>query len=295
MDASGLVVPLGFTGTSGRRSSSQRLQSACSTSQPTALTAWGFGDDDSGDDDKQAKADKSRYGAAMGCSDGSIFLFHPDKYACRWSKRRSARSSDLSSLTTSLSIPHRYPHHLSGNSRASSPTTSKANLTASSSKSRAISGLSKEKVEAPKNYVDFEDEQEKLKEMVNDRGSKERGFMDGLISQFDRTPIPKPSVQQQQQLNTQKENVRRRSVDLRSIPSLDVNAHTLSPTSSPSSPISTSPPPPDVTLAYSKSQKLTLYSQILLARFGEGHGVADIKVVCEGELMFTLQQSGYDN
>jgi hypothetical protein len=53
-------------------------------------------------------------------------------------------------------------------------------------RSQAVSGLSKEKVEAPKNYVDFEDEPEKLKDMLKGKGVKDKTVADNLVPNFEK-------------------------------------------------------------------------------------------------------------
>ena len=55
-------------------------------------------------------------------------------------------------------------------------------------KSRVISSVTAELAEAPTNYVDFEDEQEKLKSMVkNKNGVKDKTVVDSLVSGAEMT------------------------------------------------------------------------------------------------------------
>ena len=286
MDASSLITPIGFTG------SNSHVQVACSSSRPTTLVSWGFEDPSKFTEDEiYSKTKGLRYGVVMGCEDGSLYFFHPDGSTSKSTRRRSARS-DLSTLTGSLSISHRYPHHLAlTNSRGPSPASSKANLAVSASKSRAVSGLSKEQVEAPKNFVDFDEEQEKLKELVNDRSPREKGFIEGLL---DRTPLPtsKSSAQQPVQTNGYKDTSRRQSEDLRSPPPVDSYPSTtpLTPVSSPSSPASVSSPqvePPSF-----RPGKLGLFGRTLLKRVGEGHAVRGMKAIHNGKIVVVLQESG---
>jgi hypothetical protein len=160
----------------------------------------------------------------------------------------------------------------------------------SASKSRAVSGLSKEQVEAPKNYVDFDEEQEKLKGLVNDKSHKEKGVMEGLVAQFERAPAPKMIVQHPPGA---KDHAWRPSADLPSpsIESTYLSTAPLSPTSSPSSPVFG--PIMQSDSSTSKRNKLVLHSRILLQRYGEGHGVNDAKILKNGELVLVLQKSGY--
>ncbi|KAF8627389.1 hypothetical protein AX17_006204 [Amanita inopinata Kibby_2008] len=102
----------------------------------------------------------------LGCYDGSMFLFHqvrPKSVAVnppvtdRLRPRRTASPLDLTrALSRSTSPPSAAaPFHLSP-------------------MSNVVSGITTEKVEAPKVFVDFEDEPDKLKGLLEGRAPKEK-------------------------------------------------------------------------------------------------------------------------
>ncbi|KAL0960599.1 hypothetical protein HGRIS_005631 [Hohenbuehelia grisea] len=108
----------------------------------------------------------------LGCSDGTIYVFGQATI------RMTPKSPRPSSLVAS-SPPS--PFHLSRGShpasRSTSPSSSSTFAQAPfnvSSRSRVVSGISTEPVEAPKNYVDFDEEPAKLKEMLQGRAPKDK-------------------------------------------------------------------------------------------------------------------------
>ncbi|TFK39093.1 hypothetical protein BDQ12DRAFT_683016 [Crucibulum laeve] len=136
-------------------------------------------------------------GAAIGCSNGTLYVFHP---SCRAPEPpqspvgivqvESVSSPSSSSRAQSpLRVPQFSTHSRSAsfarrgtpsvNSRSTSPSTATSHsfgLTSpspfpvnTSARSRVVSGITAEKVEAPKNYVDFDEEPGKLKEMLKGR------------------------------------------------------------------------------------------------------------------------------
>ena len=123
-------------------------------------------------------------GAAIGCEDGSLYFFRSN---ARPTYRRSSTGS-LSHIkdAVDLSSP-RTPRHPSEQShRSLSPASHKSFSPFHLTKSRVVSSVSAEMVEAPKNYVDFEDEQAKLKEMVRRKGVKDKTVVDSLLSGADK-------------------------------------------------------------------------------------------------------------
>ena len=279
-----LIVPVSFT----EQDSQDILQPSCD-SEALSLDSWGIAQlSDESDQVQEAPVSQvSSYGAVLGYSDGSIVLFHP-KYS------KSSKATSLTSPVTPTA-PYRYPMHLSlTNSRTTSPSSSKANLTAiSTSKSRAVSGLSKEQVEAPKNYVDFDEEPEKLKDMLGDRVVKEKQASDSfkpvVISPVvaDR---PRPHSRNKSITSTSEVDPRRAD-DARSLMSIDSSlSHTpVSPISHPSSP-RFGPTMPQV--SFNQEKFLGLKSRIVPRKFGEGHGQSCLRVL-DGESYFlSLQESG---
>ncbi|KAF7290909.1 WD-REPEATS-REGION domain-containing protein [Mycena chlorophos] len=99
--------------------------------------------------------------AVVGCEDGSIYAFRAARR-----EAMSAAPEPPAHLMPSASTS-RHP------SRSTSPTPSFKAPFNVPSRSRIISGITPAQVEAPKNYVDFDDEPEKLKDMLKGKGHKE--------------------------------------------------------------------------------------------------------------------------
>lgn len=246
------------------------------TSQPTAFASWGF-DELNCDAQEAEPAMELAWGALVGCEDGTLYIFHPDLSRPKYARRKSEpqvpnrRPSNPNVLDISQ-LPYRRPHHLSlSRSRDASPLGSKSNLAvAGAQKSRAVSGLSKEQVEAPKNFVDFEDEQERMKEMISDRAVKDAK---------DRSP--RASV-------APYDSPRRRPIDdTLSLASIETSLSRYTPPASP--PLS---PPLESTTSVSYQKSLALRIQIVPRQFGMGHEIIDIIVLAKEGLFLVLQKSG---
>ncbi|KAJ6584436.1 hypothetical protein B0H19DRAFT_1105047 [Mycena capillaripes] len=151
------MVPLTFHAAEpkGGLESQTLLESSCSRSQPTVLKCW-----DSLDERLTPQAR-----AVLGCHDGTIYAFRkppPQVKTVRKSPELPRPSRPLS------------PHRPSIGSRSTSPATSLRAPFTVVSRSKIVSGVTAAQVEAPKNYVDFDDEPEKLKDMLKGRSHKER-------------------------------------------------------------------------------------------------------------------------
>ncbi|KAK0201531.1 hypothetical protein DFS33DRAFT_1348146 [Desarmillaria ectypa] len=158
-----LAVPLTFS--DGNDVENQSVASlAEGSSKPTVITSWGLSDSCSGGE---------RF-AVVGCQDGTSLVFR----------------SSLAPFTPTASMPHdsaqssrpSSPLRVSRSSRATSCSTSPTSNTSTfppfnvAPRSRIVSGITTEKVEAPKNYVDFEDEPDKLKDMLRGHRTKDRRY-----------------------------------------------------------------------------------------------------------------------
>ncbi|EJC98476.1 WD40 repeat-like protein [Fomitiporia mediterranea MF3/22] len=234
-------------------------------SEPTRIVSWGFEDlEHDGEIDELSR--KPSWGAVVGCSDGSIYVFSPNL------SKRTRRKSTIAKRRFSGGcepphLPYRRQQHLSlSRSRNASPSGSRTNLTAQSSKSRAVSGLSKEQVEAPKNYVDFDDEQEKMKGMIAERKVKDVKDRSPRASYMLGHDLPA-----------------RRFDDTLSIASVETSSTMLSP---PLSPILG----PTNTGSYRKLLQLRV--RILPRDFGSEHSVVSLSVLEDSEMFLSLQESG---
>lgn len=137
------VVPLTFP-SEPEDGSQTILESSCSKSQPTVLAFW-----DSSDDQLSPQVS-----AVLGCQDGTIYAIRKSRPQLKIVQR------------TRLSRPQ--------SPSLSSRSTSPKPLFNVTSRSKIVSGVTTTQVEAPKNYVDFDDEPDKLKDMLKGRSHKER-------------------------------------------------------------------------------------------------------------------------
>lgn len=126
-------------------------------------------------------------GALVGCEDGSLYLFHAVKpSAARAPSMDTPTRNTNPSSSTPSSVSPTPRHHRRGfrSSRSLSPASAKSSPFSpfQVTKSTVVSSVSAEQVEAPKNYVDFEDQQEKLKGMIKNKGGvKDRTMVDALL------------------------------------------------------------------------------------------------------------------
>ena len=174
MEDESLFLPLVLPG------NTEIISEACNSAKITALAGW-----------KPSNTDGEVASVAMGCEDGSIFVFGPgisssipetSATISKPSTQRptSPRPSTIANLTRLHGPPS--PALSSTGSSYFKPTLSAKPATLQSSKSRVQAGVSKEQVEAPKNYVDYDDEPAKLKSLLKAREPvKDRGLLDNLI------------------------------------------------------------------------------------------------------------------
>ncbi|KAJ7196115.1 hypothetical protein GGX14DRAFT_700624 [Mycena pura] len=135
------------------RESKALLESSCFNSRASLLAFADFMDD------KAATSIR----AVLACEDGMIYAFRKPRPQVKIAPQVPAlhKPSPPSSHRPSLS------------SRSASPTSVKPPFHVPS-RSRIVSGITTTQVEAPKNYVDFDDEPDKLKDMLKGKPHKER-------------------------------------------------------------------------------------------------------------------------
>ncbi|KAI8986132.1 WD40 repeat-like protein [Trametes punicea] len=147
------------------------IEESFSRSTPSSIVAWGHQLPS-----VSAAKVSGAHGVAVGCDDGSVYILHsacaappPDTLV---SISAAGSNSEPVSPPTS---PRRFRSLQHPPSRSASPSSAKATLSPFQvTRSRVVSAVSAESAEAPKNYVDFDEEQEKLKGMLNGRGSRKR-------------------------------------------------------------------------------------------------------------------------
>jgi hypothetical protein len=163
------VVPLTFYASEPKDGLESKpvLESSCSKSQPSVLAFWDHLD---GQLPPQVRA-------VLGCQDGTIYAFRQPGPRAKIVPQRP----EIPRLSRPLSS-----HHPSISSRSTSPATSPKNPFNVASRSKIVSGVTAAQVEAPKNYVDFDDEPDKLKDMLKGRNLKERA----APASNDTSPVP---------------------------------------------------------------------------------------------------------
>ncbi|PVF99519.1 hypothetical protein CPB86DRAFT_783642 [Serendipita vermifera] len=256
------------------------ISSSCANATVTCLAAW-----------RATDKPTSTISVAMGCKEGSIYFFHPESSA--------TVNTDVATQETHLSSPTQKSKpaaftNLSKLYRAPSPTpstTSSYSKSASAvkqpsfqpSKSRVQAEISKEQVEAPKNYVDYDEEPAKLKHMLKTRETKDRGFLDSLM----------PSLSSHSH--------RPRSAD-GSTQKVQKEPSFSQPSVTNTSSTSTSPPASPIgsnftrqipgSAGHSQSDSLSLVAHTLSPRLGEGRAVRALQPLERGNYMASLQECG---
>lgn len=163
-------------------------------------------------------------------------------------------------------------------SRASSPTSMHQAPFNVTTRSRVVTEVSNAQVEAPKNYVDFDDEPDKLKGMLKSgkgKASKERESVDSNGEE-------RPSTQHTKQ-RPRSPPPRKRKEDPRSLLSA-TNSPLYTPKSIPASPRTTS--------FSTLKEELRVISHIIPPSRGAEHPVSAIEPVEGGHIVAILQQSG---
>ena len=273
-----LVVPITVSGAS--------LEESASTSTATKLLSWSTEDAKSG-------------GVALGCEDGSIYLFLPKRSWDLVDRNSGPKTSSVQATTSVRSSKPPRPATPTQVFRAPSPVPSNGHshrITTAlhgpflPSKSKIQAEVSKEQVEAPKNYVDYDDEPAKLKSLLKGKGLvKERGVIDSMIPNFERNiHLDRQSARKSTHLTLDKEETKS-----------FLSAGDSSPPWTPSSlsPVFGTPPssalPNTIRAADDPSDSLRLVAHIFPPRFGQGRKVTGLEILERGSLVVSLQECGY--
>ena len=265
--------------------------------KPCALAAWGFSPQH--EDIPSPPRDHQRAplrGAFIGCEDGSVYLFHP-KLGTKADLISPARFNfdlvdtlPLSRVSTP-SVTSRLGRNISASSSRSSLklATNPLHL----SRSRIVSGVTTEAVEAPKNYVDFEEEQEKLKDLLKTKSSvKERHLTDGVSSPVEKKiSVDKHIIQPLTTISPQPQNPTRKKSESR-IPSSTHSrtpSHPMNLTSTQNSPATT----PLQLYITGDIYSLYLRSHTFPSHFGPGRAISQLVVDESQRYVVCLQENGY--
>ena len=265
--------------------------------KPCALATWGF--TPHLEDIPSPPPDHRRVplrGAFIGFEDGSVYLLHP-KLGTKADLISPAQFNfDLADtpLHTRVSTPSGISHlgrNLSASSSQSSfkSTVSPFHL----SRSRIVSGVTTEAVEAPKNYVDFEEEQEKLRDLLKHKSPvKERHLMDGVLPTFeknisiDRHPLPQLTTTS---IGVESPNATKKKSQSHVQSSARASSHLINSTSTHNSPVIT---PPQLNISRG-IHSLYLHSHTFPSRFGLGKAISQLVVDEYHQYVVCLQENGY--
>jgi hypothetical protein len=227
---------------------------------------------------QQLSSSDALEGVALGCEDGTLYLLH---------QSRNHVSTPINIEKPLLSRPPSpTPVHLSSRSR-SRPRTPIASLAPFSlaSRARVVSGISDERAQAPKNYVDFDEEPEKLKELLKG-GIKDSASTDRLPLSFDRTTATEKQHIPSKSLSLPSDSVRRgKAKSLLSATQSPVPS--LASLPSPSSPSTLSFP-------FHPPHQLSLDFHVFSPRSGPDNAVVGLHALANGRHLICLQSQGYD-
>lgn len=303
MQRDSLVLPL-VLNASGQNSA---IGKACATASPTKLIGWGLHEGDIGS--------ILEAGAAMGCEDGSIYLFCIEA-ATDVANHHVSPSISSGNQAAPLFFPLLAPHLSRESSPSPSPPPSIKVLTHSRNtslsnhvphplhqptRSRITSFVSKASAEAPKNYVDYDNEKDKLEGMLKGgpnlrENAREKSIVDGLRASNAvaglgiRTEIEGNGKGQRRRL--------RHSYAGSTPPTLRTPRDSFS--SPPSSSSLSSLSSPNLLSPISLGQSvhigtappLGLKFHVLPPRFGRGNRIVSLHHLSSG-ILLALQESGY--
>jgi hypothetical protein len=229
------------------------LDSTFATSRPTVIEYW--------------HETASTGGIIVGCALGSIYMFH-----CLSEMNPHLPASQLEESTDPVIVktPRRKPRRSFNTSGSNSPGPSNLVLSPTlnvTPKPRVVSGVTTEQVEAPKNYVDFEDEPDKLKDILKGRAPRDKSVT--TDPNTERAPKSNaPSVIEPVPLSKRKNMLSA--------------ANSRAPTPPISTPSSSSP----------NSDMWVLKYHTIPTRSGSGHAVKSIQLLPDAQHFAVLQESG---
>ncbi|KAF8158416.1 hypothetical protein B0H34DRAFT_797808 [Crassisporium funariophilum] len=273
------TIPLSFPSISSIRADENErcetrafLESSLTGSRPTVLEHWVMA--------CNAVQSAEGQGLVLGCQDGTLYVFQsPNKPPSNVIDTRPPEINEpLRPKTARIS---KASH---SNSQSASPTPSNSVLSPTfnvTAKPRVVSGITTEKVEAPKNYVDFEDEPDKLKDILKGKQPRERYSVSDSGS--DRTHKSTASSVVEPVLSSKRKNPGPRSL----LSATNSRAPTPPIYSAPASPRDNSsfrPPEP--------ANPWALRYRIIPSRSGVGHAVRSIQVLENGRFLAVLQETG---
>lgn len=263
---SSLLVPLTFSSflqTSPGSELSSSPETSYFRSQPCVMKSWEVRDDLPLTVELEGRPIG---GVVIGSEDGTLYVFIQSRPAAA-AVEPQRPTSQHSRPTSPLLLESRAT---SRDSIRSAPTSAPFSVTP---RARIVSGVTAEQVEAPKNYVDFDDEPDKLKDMLNGRNPREsKETPNGSDANM---KSPTPSL-----LGPPKVNIKRSGVVKPSLSTAELSFVTANSTSSSSRGLAIF------------SHDLTLKYHILPPRCGQGNAVTSVRLLDNNESLVVLQERG---
>lgn len=306
MDKSQVIIPIALPVLRDRNvkgpglDATKAIELSFVSGKPCVLATWGFTpqleDIPSPPQDQQMAPLR---GAFIGCEDGSVYLFHP---------KLGVKSDLISPAQFNFELTdtplHTRPSTSSGVShlgRNPSAFSSQSSLKSTSnpfhlSRSKIVSGVTAEAVEAPRNYVDFEEEPEKLKSLLKHKGPvKDRNIMDAVFPSFeknisfDKYPVPPLPT------TTTATGMQPRKPPKKNSESRVCSSHSRTP-SHPNNSTSTQASP-TATLPHLHTSgdiySLYLHSHTFTSRFGPDNAISQLLADEPQRCVICLQKNGY--
>ena len=258
---------------------SSLVNEASSIANASSITYW-LKNDQASPTSQQFGSFDAFDGVVLGCEDGTLYLLRQSHHApppINIEKPLSSSSSSKAASSAPLSRSRSHPR---------SPTSSHAPFSLTS-RARVVSGISDEQARAPKNSVDFDEEPEKLKELLRG-GAKDSASGDRLPLSVDRNVAhTEKQPAWSKGLSSPPGSVRRS--EAKSL---------LSATHSPAPSVTTLPSPASLSSPSSPSRlpyHLSLGCHIFPQRSGTGNAVAGLCALENGRHFVCLRSQGYDD
>ena len=284
---SSLTVPVTFSNISTHVDQKTRkvpldlVQESFTSASPSCITYW---DSRNPTAPSGSKPDSVlAEGVALGCRDGSVFVLR--------SNGQSGAAPSITIPSEPVSSPIGTRRYLSLGrpaSRSASPSSTKSSSVSPFrvTRSRIVSAVSNEQVEAPKNYVDFDEEQERLKGMLKGKGYSDRRPSASRPRPEKDHPILEKASQSASNIGS----------SLRKDDTMSYLSSALSPTASSLSLSLSGPPSPTLVPALSPEPSsptsLTLRCHIFPPNSGPGRAVSSLKPHESGRYISCLNTSG---
>ena len=253
---------------------SSLVNEASSIANVTSITYW-LKNDQASPTSQQFGSFDAFDGVVLGCEDGTLYLLRQSHHApppIDIEKPLSSSSSSKAASSAPLSRSRSHPR---------SPTSSHAPFSLTS-RARVVSAISDEQAQAPKNFVDFGEEPDKLK-----------GLLRGGVR--DSASVP-PSLDRNAS-GAEKQPAWSKGL---SSPSGHVQRSEakslLSATHSPAHSVTTPPSPLSLNSPSSPSQvpyHLSLGCHIFPQRSGTGNAVVGLRALADGRHFVCLRSQGY--